>query len=80
MSEQIGVREIDNVQKFYSGGGIKRKCTYEVLAPLTAMLKAFCLGPWPLEKPIKEGLNFLKMSVEIKRKNEEVAGFCHSSS
>lgn len=47
---------------------LKRKCTYEVLAPATAMLKPFCLEPWPLEKPFKEGLKFLKMSEERKRK------------
>lgn len=32
------------------------------------MLKAFCLEPWPLEKPFKVGLNLFKMSEEIKRK------------
>lgn len=47
---------------------LKRKITYEVLAPATAMLKPFCVEPWPLEKPFKKGLNFLKMSEEINKK------------
>ena len=53
----------------YPGGGYKRICTYEDLAPDTAMLKNFCLEPWPLEKPFMKGLNFFKMSEEKKMKN-----------
>lgn len=55
---------------FNPSGGNKRVCTYEVLAPAPAKLKALCLGPWPVENPFKEGLNFFKMSVKIKRKRD----------
>lgn len=47
---------------------LQRKYTYEVLAPATAMLKPFRIEPWPLEKPFKEGLNFLKMSDKREQK------------
>lgn len=44
----------------------KTNCTYEALAPATAMLKPFCFGNLSLEKPFKDGLNFFKMSEEKK--------------
>lgn len=44
----------------------KTKCTYDALAPATAMLKPFCFGNLSLEKPFKDGLNFFKMSEEKK--------------
>lgn len=44
---------------------VSLRCTYDALTPGSAMLKCFCNNPWPLEKPFREGLNFLKMSEEI---------------
>lgn len=44
----------------------KTKCTYEALAPATAMLKPFRFGNLSSEKPFKDGLNFFKMSEEKK--------------